>query len=107
PLQAGTGLLLANLELRTPVPLLSRLNLGAVLFLDAGNTWADFRAFKQAPFGLRFGDHYQGLEEMRYSYGLGLRYPTPVGPVRLDMGLPLKSWGWRGKRFHLGLGHTF
>jgi outer membrane protein insertion porin family/translocation and assembly module TamA len=49
--------------------------LSGVVFLDAGNVWADDWTFD-------FG-------ELRYAVGPGLRYQTPVGPVRLDVGYQL------------------
>jgi outer membrane translocation and assembly module TamA len=49
--------------------------LGGVLFLDAGNVWTDSAA-------IDFGD-------IRYAVGTGLRYETPIGPVRLDFGYQL------------------
>jgi outer membrane protein assembly complex protein YaeT len=49
--------------------------LGGVLFLDAGNVWAD-------SWGIRFGD-------LRYAVGPGLRYQTPIGPIRFDVGYQL------------------
>jgi outer membrane protein assembly factor BamA len=48
---------------------------GSVLFLDAGNVWADRRSVD--------------LGTLRYAVGTGLRYDTPVGPVRLDVGYQL------------------
>ena len=45
---------------------------GRVLFLDAGNVWPD-------PSGFNAGD-------LRYAIGPGLRYQTPIGPLRLDVG---------------------
>jgi outer membrane protein insertion porin family/translocation and assembly module TamA len=50
-------------------------SLGAVLFLDTGNVWADSWGFK--------------LNDLRYAVGSGLRYQTPVGPIRLDVGYQL------------------
>jgi outer membrane protein assembly complex protein YaeT len=50
-------------------------NLGGVLFLDGGNVWAQ-------SFGQNFSD-------LRYAVGPGLRYQTPIGPVRFDIGYQL------------------
>jgi outer membrane translocation and assembly module TamA len=50
-------------------------NLGGVLFLDAGNVWADSLGFK--------------LNDLRYAVGPGLRYQTPIGPIRFDVGWQL------------------
>lgn len=103
--QAGTVLAIANFEVRTPLPVLSRWKLGLVLFVDAGNVWEDFEALRHSTKEPRFDEPYFGLEDLRFGYGAGLRYPTPFGPVRLDVGFPLKRSGRR--HFHIGLGHTF
>lgn len=50
-------------------------NLGGVLFLDGGNVWP-------GAWGIR-------LNDLRYSVGPGLRYQTPIGPVRFDVGYQL------------------
>lgn len=49
--------------------------LGGVLFLDGGNAWKD-------SWDIRFND-------LRYAVGAGIRYQTPVGPVRFDVGYQL------------------
>ena len=50
-------------------------SLGGVLFFDAGNVWAQSG-------GINFGD-------LRYAVGPGLRYATPIGPLRIDVGYQL------------------
>ena len=51
--------------------------LGAVAFIDAGNVWS--------------GDLQWKLNELRYAVGPGLRYETPVGPIRFDLGYQLNE----------------
>ncbi|MGH2571361.1 MAG: BamA/TamA family outer membrane protein, partial [bacterium] len=50
----------------------------------------------------------------RYSWGFGLRFRTPVGPVRLDWARKFKILPVRAGRgsenksmWHLSLGHVF
>jgi outer membrane protein insertion porin family/translocation and assembly module TamA len=50
-------------------------NVGGVLFLDAGNVWLESLAAR--------------LDDLRYAVGAGLRYQTPIGPIRLDYGYQL------------------
>jgi outer membrane protein insertion porin family/translocation and assembly module TamA len=63
----------ASIELRFPIRFLSPL--GAVLFVDASD--------------VRFGRAEYSLDTPHPAPGMGLRYPTPIGPVRLDVGLRL------------------
>ena len=52
-------------------------NFGLVLFYDVGNV------YKTA-----YPDFKEGV---RQSVGLGIRYYTPIGPVRLDVAFPLNK----------------
>jgi outer membrane protein insertion porin family len=66
---------------------------GLVLFYDTGNVWIG-----QA---VHLGD-------LRASYGAGIRYGTPIGPLRIDYGqkiqpLPGESPG----ELHFNIGNTF
>ncbi len=77
-------------------------NLGGVLFLDAGNVWS-------GPWQQTFGD-------LRYAVGPGLRYQTPIGPVRFDFGYQLNPIDGllvngqpqtRRWRIHFSIGQAF
>ncbi len=73
----GNVLFTNSLELRFP---LYGDNLAAVLFHDAGNVYSSL-----GNFSLRFRQ--RDLRDFNYtvqSAGFGLRYRTPIGPIRLD-----------------------
>jgi translocation and assembly module TamA len=38
---------------------------------------------------------------------LGLRYATPVGPLRLDVAMPVAGDTGEGVQFYIGLGQAF
>ncbi len=85
--------LFGNFEVRKGLPL----DLTLALFVDAGRVW-------DRPENVGFG-------ELQWTVGGGLRYATPVGPVRLDLGVRLgdpayfaahSRWG-----LHLALGEAF
>ncbi|MCB1053897.1 MAG: outer membrane protein assembly factor BamA [Acidobacteria bacterium] len=86
----GNGLLLANLEYR--FPLVGAL--GGTVFADAGNVWRDWRDVD--------------LSQVRYGLGLGLRYGSPIGPIRLEVGFNLDPQpGESSSEFHLTFGNPF
>ncbi|HUR32244.1 MAG TPA: outer membrane protein assembly factor BamA, partial [Vicinamibacterales bacterium] len=75
---------------------------GAVAFLDAGNVWS--------------GDGQFELGDLRYAVGPGLRYQTPVGPIRFDLGYQLNpnpdllvngAAQARRWRIHFSIGQAF
>ncbi|MGB2714648.1 MAG: BamA/TamA family outer membrane protein [Vicinamibacterales bacterium] len=76
--------------------------LGGVLFVDGGNVWTK-------PWDFNFND-------LRYDVGPGLRYNTPIGPIRADFGYqlnPIPGLLVNGKpeprrfRFHFSIGQAF
>lgn len=86
----GNGFLIANVDLR--FPLFGAL--GGTLFYDTGNVWADWRDIDP-------GDFRDGV-------GAGLRYLSPIGPLRFEVGWPLDRLpGDETPVFHLSLGYTF
>jgi outer membrane protein assembly complex protein YaeT len=77
-------------------------DLGGVIFLDGGNVWADEWDFN--------------VSDLRYDIGPGLRYNTPVGPIRVDLGYqlnPIDGLRVKGEeqsrrfRFHFSIGQAF
>nr|MDQ3418403.1 BamA/TamA family outer membrane protein [Acidobacteriota bacterium] len=90
--RGGNGLVLLNAELRFPVIG----NLGAGIFVDGGNV---FERVSQ-----------MDVAELRATAGFGLRYRSPVGPLRFDVGFKLdrRSYGDTDRQaFHFSFGHAF
>jgi outer membrane protein insertion porin family len=73
----GSEQLVLNNEINFPI--VQQLNLKGVLFTDAGN------AFTQK----------QGIDpsDFRYSVGAGIRWRSPFGPIRIEMGRALNAKG--------------
>jgi len=93
-----------NLEFRFQLPFVEGvrvpgigLNLGnfwSGFFLDGGNAWNNMEEIKK--------------EKLRYGAGFGIRYNTPVGPLRFDYAreMDITTGGGPGV-FYLAFGHAF
>lgn len=89
----GNELFIFNSEMRFPLPVIK--NLGAVLFYDGGNVYQNIN-FRQ------FLDNYSN------TVGFGIRYNTPVGPVRFDIGQNLNPvTGLKSTQYFVTLGQAF
>ncbi len=74
----GNAMFTNNTELRFP---LYGENLGGVLFHDAGNVYSSL-----GDLSFRFRQrNLQNFNYMVQSVGFGVRYRTPIGPIRLDL----------------------
>lgn len=67
----GGALAIANLELRFPIAGA----IGGLVFADVGNVWREADDFDPG--------------QVRWGVGTGLRYLSPIGPLRLEVGWPL------------------
>jgi outer membrane protein insertion porin family len=89
----GNELLLINSEARIPLPI--KKGLGMVVFYDGGNVFPNV-----------------GFHDFTSLYsnnvGLGLRYATPVGPVRIDLGHNLNPVpGISSTQYFISIGQAF
>lgn len=92
--RGGNAVLILNAEVRVPV----WRELGAALFVDGGNVFNRVTEFDVA--------------ELRSSAGFGVRYRSPIGPVRLDLGFNMDRREIGGRRepgsvLHFSIGQTF
>jgi outer membrane protein assembly factor BamA len=86
----GLSLVEGSLELRRPI----WKQLKGALFMDFGQV-------SRRSFDLPFGD-------LKFSPGFGLGYVTPVGPIRLDIGFPIKPPpGDKPWQIHFSIGAYF
>ncbi len=89
----GNEQLILNSEARIPVPI--KQGLGVVVFYDGGNVFPTV-----------------GFHDFTSLYtnnvGLGLRYATPVGPVRIDLGHNLNPVpGVKSTQYFVSIGQAF
>ena len=86
----GNSLFLVNAEYRFPI-------FGAVggaVFADVGNVFAETIRFDQ----------------LRYGAGIGVRYLSPVGPLRIDVAMPFNRYETYEKdvfQYFISLGYAF
>jgi outer membrane protein insertion porin family len=89
----GRELFILNSEFRIPVPI--KKGLGLVTFYDGGNVFPS----------VGFHDF---TADYSNTIGIGLRYKTPVGPVRVDIGHNLNALpGVKATQIFITLGQAF
>jgi outer membrane protein insertion porin family len=92
--RGGNALLLLNGELRMPV----WRDVGAAVFMDGGNVFNRISEIE--------------LADIRGTAGFGLRYRSPIGPIRFDVGFKLDRQVVAGRlepghAFHFSVGQAF
>ncbi len=71
----GSRQLVVNNEIIFPI--VEPLGLKGVLFFDAGNAWLESDGWD--------------LGDLRYAAGAGVRWQSPLGPIRIEFGFPLNK----------------
>ena len=84
----GKSVFESNIEFRYPIYSL----ISGVAFIDYGNVWINELTYN--------------FNELRYSAGCGLRIATPIGPVRIDLALPVFE-GAAKLQYFISVGQAF
>ncbi|MGH9372229.1 MAG: BamA/OMP85 family outer membrane protein, partial [Vicinamibacterales bacterium] len=92
--RGGNAVLILNGELRFPV----WKEIGAAVFVDGGNVFERVTDFN--------------VGELRGSTGFGVRYRSPIGPVRVDLGFKMERREFGGRLeprrvIHFSIGQAF
>jgi outer membrane protein assembly factor BamA len=89
----GRQLFIFNSEARFPLRIMK--NLGGVVFYDGGNVYN----------AINFNDF---VSNYTNTIGIGLRYSTPIGPIRIDLGRNLNPVpGINPTQYFITLGQAF
>lgn len=90
PIKTG-GMSLANLSAELRYEL--REKIGLAVFADAGQIWTE--------------EAFGGDSDWHAGAGVGVRYKTPIGPLRFDVAGPVGGDTGSGMQVYLGLGQAF
>lgn len=91
--------------------------IGVTFFIDYGNAYHWYAA-NDVNSSMKW---YEYITKMAWATGLGIRYDTPIGPIRLDFGFPIYRPGYNvpdytiwnksnvlnDMKLHFGIGHAF
>ena len=83
------GLTMMNYNVEFLFPLIKDAGMRGLIFFDTGNAW-------------KSGFHF---DDMRRTTGVGVRWYSPIGPLRLEWGVVLdRKRGEKGSRFEFSMG---
>ncbi len=119
PIQEGGGarfggnlMFFDNLELEFPI--FQEVGIRGVIFTDAGNTWnleGKYCSFESGvPYEVNKPcfDFPGDLSKLRTSWGFGLRWFSPLGPLRFEWGFPFVPLPYEeSNRFEFTIGNFF
>ena len=112
-----------NLELE--IPIIEKVGVRGVIFTDAGNAWNTERLYCNAARGINAQNQASmetlgvyavndpcfsigSLAHLRTSYGAGIRWFSPLGPLRFEWGFPFRPLPYEEKSvFEFTIGNFF
>jgi outer membrane protein insertion porin family len=101
-----------NLEIEFPI--LDKIGIRGVLFTDAGNAWNLEKIYCNAAPGAAYSvtdtcfHGIRSLTELRTSYGFGIRWFSPLGPLRFEWGFPFSPLPYEDSSdFEFTIGNFF
>ena len=91
----GTQTWINNVEVE--IPIVPAAGIRAVVFFDAGNAFGD-----------PWGEGSIQISELRMAYGTGVRWLSPMGPLRFEWGFPIQPYPEERKMvFDFSMGSLF
>lgn len=101
-----------NLELEFPI--VEEVGIRGVVFTDAGNTWNLEGKYCAFDSGVPFEENKpcfnfpEDLARLRTSWGFGIRWFSPLGPLRFEYGFPFAPLSYEeSSRFEFTIGNFF
>ena len=104
----GNAMLRTNLELEFPI--LQAVGIKGVVFTDSGTVWNLETTICQAKQNLNLDPSQKvcGFNPLRFSYGFGLRWFSPMGPLRFEWGFPINKRSYEQRyNFQFTIGQFF
>lgn len=104
----GNAMLRMNLEIEFPI--LTAVGIKGVVFTDAGNVWNLEKQKCELPNEPRNDPSRRvcGFNELRQSWGFGVRWFSPMGPLRFEWGFPINRRDFDDRvRFEFTIGQFF
>ena len=90
----GNVMYFQNLELEFPI--VESVGIRGVVFTDAGNAWNLEKLYCNAAHASTYAvtspcyDGFESLTRLRTSWGFGIRWFSPLGPLRFEWGFPFR-----------------
>ena len=91
----GTETWINNFEIESPI--VRQAGISTVIFFDAGNAFGD-----------PWGQGRINVQDLRFAYGMGIRWLSPMGPLRFEWGVPVRPYPDERKMvFDFSMGSLF